>query len=138
MPTAFRLSTALRNAGLDAMFTSAQNSGKIRVYDGLQPAGPDTAITTQTLLAELTLNATAWAAAASGSKAANAITGAAAIASGTATWFRITNAAGSTAYADGTVGATGSTSNLELPTTTITAGVTVNVTSFTLSIPTSY
>jgi hypothetical protein len=138
MPTAFRLSTALRNAGLDAMFGTAQNLGKIRVYDGTQPAGPDTAITTQTLLAELTFNATAWAAASSGSKAANAITGAAAIASGTATWFRITNAAGSTAYADGTVGATGSTSNLELPTTTITAGVTVNVTSFTLTIPASY
>lgn len=138
MATAFRLSTALRNAGLDAIFTSAQNSGKLRIYDGAQPAGPDTAVTTQTLLVELTLNATAWAAASSGSKLANAITGAAAVASGTATWFRITNAAGSTAYADGTVGATGSTSNLELPTATITAGVTVNVTSLTLTIPSSY
>jgi hypothetical protein len=138
MATSLRLSMALRNAGLDAIFTSAQNSGKLRIYDGSQPATPDTAVSGQTLLAELTLNATAWAAASSGSKAAGAITGAVAVATGTGTWFRITNSAGSTAYVDGSVGATGSTSNLELPTATITAGVTVNVTSLSMTIPSSY
>lgn len=136
MATAFRLSTTLRNAALDAAFTSAQNSGKLRIYDGSQPAGPGTAVTSQTLLAELTLNATAWAAASGGSKSANAITGAAAVASGTATWFRITDSSGATAYADGSVGT--ATSDLILPTTTITSGVTVNVTSLTVTVPTSY
>ena len=136
MATAFRLSTALRNAALDAAFGSAQNSGKLRIYDGSQPAGPGTAVTSQVLLAELTLNATAWAAASGGSKAANAITGAAAVASGTATWFRIVDSSGATAYADGSVGT--ATSDLTLPTTTITSGVTVNVTSLTVTVPTSY
>jgi hypothetical protein len=131
------VTAALRNAGLDAMFGAAQNAGKLRIYTGAQPATPETAAS-GTLLAELTLNATAWAAAASGSKAANAITGAAAVASGTAGYFRITNAAGSVSYFDGSVGVTGSDSNLELATTTITAGVVVNVTSLTLSIPVSY
>lgn len=135
MATNLRLLESLRNAGLDAIFTTAQNSGKLRIYDGSQPAGPATAITSQVLLAELTLNATAWAAAASGSKAAGAITGATAVASGTAAWFRITDSAGTTAYVDGSVGT--SDANLILPTTTISAGVTVNVSSLAFSIPVS-
>lgn len=136
MATAFRLSTALRNAGLDAIFTSAQNSGLLRIYDGSQPAGPGTAVSGQTLLAELTLNATAWAAASGGSKAAGSITGAVAVASGTASWFRITDSAGTTAYADGSVGT--SSADLILPTVSIVSGVTVNVSSLTVTIPSSY
>ena len=135
MATNLRLTEAMRNAGLDAMLTSAQNSGKLRIYDGSQPAGPATAITSQVLLAELTLNATAWAAASSGSKAANAITGAVAVASGEGAWFRITDSAGTTAYVDGSVGT--SDANLILPTTTIPAGVSVNVSSLAFSIPVS-
>jgi hypothetical protein len=121
MATNLRLLESLRNTGLDAMLGAAQNAGKLRIYDGSQPAGPATAITTQVLLVELTLNATAWAAAASGSKAAGAITGAVAGASGTASWFRVTDSAGTTAYFDGSVGT--SDANLILPTTTISAGV---------------
>ena len=135
MATSLRLLEALRNAGLDAMLGAAQNGGKLRIYSGDQPATPATAITDQVLLAELTLNATAWAAASGGSKAANAITGAAAIATGTAAWRRITDSAGTTAYVDGSVGT--SDANLIVATTAFAAGITVNVVSLTITIPVS-
>ena len=41
------------NAGIDVL-----NSGFMQIYTGAQPATPDTAITSQTLLATLTLSAT--------------------------------------------------------------------------------
>lgn len=135
MPSDFRLNTGSRNAGLDAEFTSAQNGGLLRVYSGTRPAGPSTAITDQVMLVELVLNATAWAAASGGSKAANAITGVAAVASGTASFFRIFNTDGTTGHADGNVGTADEC--MVLPTTTVTAGVTVNVTSLTFTVPAS-
>ena len=54
MANNIKLSAAVRNAMLDAITTAAGTSAKWRIYDGTQPAGPGTAITTQVLLAELT------------------------------------------------------------------------------------
>ena len=69
-------------AAVDAV-TALANSGKLRIYDGSQPTDANTAVGAQVKLAELTLNATAFAASAAsgsaGSKVvtanANAITG---------------------------------------------------------------
>lgn len=116
------------NAAADAVCALA-NSGKLRIYDGTQPATADTAVSTQNLLAELTLNATAFGAAVAGVATAGTITSATAAASGTASWFRVTKSDGTTVLFDGTVG-TG-THDLVIDTTTITAGVTVAVTAFT-------
>jgi hypothetical protein len=51
---AIKISTAARNAMADALvdlLDAGAGAGKIRIYDGTQPAGPGTAITTQVLLA---------------------------------------------------------------------------------------
>lgn len=116
------------NAAADAVCALA-NSGKLRIYDGTQPATADTAVSTQNLLAELTLNATAFGAAVAGVATAGTITSATAAASGTASWFRVTKSDGTTVLFDGTVG-TG-TNDLVIDTTTIATGVTVAVTAFT-------
>src|SRR5690242_13711374 len=74
------------------------NGGTINIYDGTQPADSNTAVSSQTLLATLTLSATAFGASTCSGTApnrkatatANAITGdSSADATGTATWFRV-------------------------------------------------
>ena len=65
--------------------------------------------------------------------AANAITqDSSADATGTAAFFRILNSAGTTTYAQGTVGTSGS--DLNLNTTSIVLGGPISVTSLTISI----
>lgn len=125
------VSTAERNAMLDA-FTALLNSGTVEIYTGAQPAGPGTAITTQTLLATLTLSATAFAAASGGSATANTITPGVAGATGTAAWARW-KSSGGTPEMDCSVGASGA--DLNLPTTSIVTGVTVGISSYTLTHP---
>lgn len=123
-------STARKNATLDATL-DLLNNGKFRIYDGTRPAGPDTAVGSQVLLAELTFGATAFAAASSGSKTANAITAdTTADATGTATWFRLLTS-GDTAVIDGSVGTSGT--DLVLNVASIVAGVEVAVTSLVIS-----
>ena len=130
-----KISTNARNTMVDAL-TALLNGGYFRIYDGTQPAGPDTAITTQTLLAELTLSSTAFAASSSGTAAANAITqDSSANATGTATWFRAVKSDGTTAVIDGSVGTSGC--NLNLNSVAIQSGAAVSVTSWTLTEPAS-
>lgn len=122
-------SATCANLAADAV-GNALNSGLLRIYDGTQPVDAATAVSTQILLAELTLNADAFGAAASGVISANAITAdSSANASGTASWFRCAQSDGTTVMFDGTVGTTGA--DLNLDSVSITAGGTVNVTSFT-------
>jgi hypothetical protein len=124
-----RYNVLLRNAQLDAITTFTGASGLLRIYDGSQPATGGAATT---LLAELTLNATFAPGAATATLTLNAITqDSSANNSGTATWFRIVKADGTTHVMDGTVGTSGA--DLNLNTTTIVAGGTVSVTSFTIS-----
>jgi hypothetical protein len=126
-----QMADATVNAQADALSDLLDN-GYLRIYDGTQPATADTAVSTQTLLAELRFNATASGAASGGVITMNSITSdSSANASGTATWFRCLKSDGSTVVMDGNVGVTGSTSNLELATTTITVGVQVSVSNFT-------
>lgn len=129
-----QLSNAVVNAQADALARLLDN-GYLRIYSGAQPATADTAVSTQTLLAELRYNATSAPAASAGVLTFNAITSdAAADATGTAAWFRAFKADGTSAVFDGTVGATGSTSNLELATASIVQNATIAVTSFTYSV----
>jgi hypothetical protein len=87
-------------------------------------------VTTQTLLAELRWNATAFGAASSGVATANAITAdTSADNTGTATWFRALKSDGTTVVFDGSVGTSGA--DLNLNSTAISAGATVSVTAFT-------
>ncbi len=124
-----QLSDISVNAAVAAVLALA-NSGKLRIYSGSQPANANTAIGAQVLLAELTFNATAFGAPTAGVATANAITSdPSADASGTAAWCRIVKSDGTTVLFDGTVGTSGC--NLNLTSTTITAGQPVAVASFT-------
>lgn len=122
------MSTALRNARLDAITTAAGANAKLRIYSGTRPATGGTATT---LLAELTCNATFAAAASGGVLTLNAITAdSSADATGTATWARLVTSGG-TFVLDMDVGTSGS--DLNLNSTAISSGATVSVTSATLT-----
>lgn len=113
------------------------NSGVLKIYDQTQPADGDTAVSTQNLLATLTMNATAFTgpsgtASSNQVLTANAITNATASATGTASWFRLLKSDGTTKILDGSVGTSGCDINLN--TTSITSGGTVSVTSFTITL----
>lgn len=129
-----KISNAAANAAANAV-VDLLNSGKLQIYDGSQPATADDAITTQVLLAELTLGNPAFGDAVDGVATANAITGdTAANATGTATWFRVLTSADAKMF-DGSVGTSGC--NLNLNSVAIQAGATVDVTSFTYTQPKS-
>ena len=106
------------------------NNGYLRIYSGTQPATADTAISTQTLLAELRFGSTAFGASSNGVATANAITSdTSADNTGTAAWFRALKSDGTTAVLDGSVGT--SSADLVLNSVSISAGAAVSITSFT-------
>lgn len=122
-------SNAAVNAAADAVCDLLDN-GYLRIYDGTQPTTADTAITTQTKLAELRFNATAFPAASAGVATANAITAdTSADATGTASWFRALKSDGTTVVFDGSVGT--SSADLVLNSVSISSGAQVSVTAFT-------
>jgi hypothetical protein len=130
---AYQESIATRNAAQVARQTR-WNSGKFRIYSGTRPATPDTALSGNTLLAELTINATAFGAPASGVLTANAITqDSSADATGTATFARVFQSDGTTVEGDLNVGTSGS--DLNLNTVSIIIGGPVSITSLTLTQP---
>lgn len=124
-------STAARNAAANAK-AALLNTGYLRFYDGTQPAGPGTAITTQVLLAELRFSATAFASAVNGVATANAITSDSdADATGTVTWYRALASDGTTAVHDGSVGT--SSANAIVATTSIVQHAIVDCSAFTIT-----
>ena len=128
MALAYEAAT-LRDAMLDAITTHAGNAALLRIYDGSRPA---TAGTATTLLAELTCGTPFAAAAVNGVLTLGAITqDSSANSTGTATWFRIVKADGTTFVMDGNVGTSGS--DLNLTTTSIVSGQPVSVSSFVIN-----
>ncbi|MGZ8317466.1 MAG: hypothetical protein ACXWVD_00045 [Telluria sp.] len=124
-----QLANATVNAQADALSALLDN-GYLRIYDGTQPATADTAVSTQTLLAELRFNADAAPAASGGLLTFNALTSdSSANATGTAAWFRALASDGTTVVMDGSVGT--SAANMIIATTSISAGQTVSCSSFT-------
>ena len=132
MANNLKLSDVAVNAEADALSVLLDN-GYLRIYDGTQPANADTAISTQTLLAELRFNADAAPVAVAGVLTFNAITqDSNADNSGTASWYRALSSDGSTVCFDGSVGTSGS--DLNIATTAIVAGAIVGVTSFVYTV----
>lgn len=128
-----RISTAARNAAVSGI-TTLLNSGTVEVRTGSQPATPGTAAT-GTVLATLDLSATAFGAPATGTATANAITGdSSADASGTAGWFRAYDSS-TNAVIDGSITATGGGGDMTLDNVAIVQGGTVNMTSWTITMP---
>lgn len=132
MANNLKFATNLRNALMDAITTFAGGSALLRIYDGTQATNPNTAIGAQTLLAELTCNATFAPSASGGVLTLNAVTNdSSANATGTASWFRLVKSDGTTAVMDGTVGTSGS--DLNINSTAISSGAAVAVTSATIT-----
>ena len=128
-----KITAARRNAQIDNL-TAQLNSGFCRIYSGTKPTDADTALSGNTLLAELTFGATAFAAASAGSATANAITqDSSADATGTASFARLFASNGTTAIADVTVGV--GSGELQLNTLSIVSGLPVQITSFAISQP---
>ena len=128
-----KITVARRNAQVDN-FTGQCNSGLLRLYNGTKPTDADTALSGNTLLAELTLNATAFGASSSGTATANAITqDSSADATGTCSFARMFASNGTTALADLTVGV--GSGELQLNTLSIVSGLPVQVTALTVSQP---
>ena len=125
-----QLSNACVNAEADAL-SALLGNGYLRLYSTGQPINADTALSGQTMLAELRFAVTAAPAASAGVITFNAITSATAAASSTATWFRCLKSDGTTVVFDGTVDVSGNTPNLALNSVVISAGATVSVSSFT-------
>lgn len=120
-------STTARNAQLTALI-ALLNGGKLVVYDGPQPATCDTAISgSNHVLATFTLpNPSATVAAAV--LTMNAITAVAIALSGVANWFRIYEADGTTALADGNIGSWNSIRPITLSAQANATATSINVT----------
>jgi hypothetical protein len=132
MPTDLKYSNSVKNARMSALNTAIGASCKIQLYDGAKPAGPDTAITTQTKLAEWTGNAGGFGSVAGNVLTASAVASVTALANGTATWFRVTTSGGSAVF-DGNAGLSGSTPDMVLSSTSITSGQTCTFNSLSIT-----
>lgn len=131
--------TATRNgmcAALAALFDAGAAGGTVKVYSGSRPANANTAPGGgNVLLLTFTLATTAFTAPSAGS---NSIAGlplsATGAANGTATWWRGADSDGNTVI-DGDAGADGSGADMEFSTTTVSTGLTVNMTVGTFTQP---
>jgi hypothetical protein len=130
---AIQMSTAVRNARLDAIESTIGTTAILRIRTGAAPANCGTA-DSGTVLAEMTLPSDWMAAASSGSKAkAGTWQEISANAAGTAEHFRIYDSGGTVCGLQGTVTATSSGGDMELDNTSIATGQQVTITSFSLT-----
>jgi hypothetical protein len=130
---AIQLSTAVRNARLDAIESTIGTSAIMRIRTGAAPANCGTA-DSGTILAELTLPSDWMAAASSGSKAKSGTwEDTSANNAGTAAHFRIYDSAGTTCHLQGTVTATGGGGDLTVDNVVFAAAQAFTVTSFSLT-----
>lgn len=125
----------LNGTGLAEAFGA---SPKLRLYSGTMPTNADTALSGNTQLAELICAATPFSGFSDTGTAARATFGAiapdaSADATGTATFWRILDSAGTTVKCQGAAGT--SAAELILNTTAITAASQVSVTSATIDLP---
>lgn len=132
------MSLLAAKAALDAATAKLDTTSHIKVYTGAQPAST-LASEAGTLLATLAFSATAFPASTSGTSDGNVTATANSIASdtnaantGTAGHFRCWNNSSVTVF-QGNVGT--SLADLNLNTTSITAGDTVAITAFTITLP---
>lgn len=124
--------TATRNARLDAITTVAGNAALLRFYDGTPPANANTALSGNTLLAELTCGSPLASSAASGVLTLNSVTqDSSANATGTAAFWRIYKSDGTTVVMQGSVGTSGA--DINLSTLSIVSTVPVQLTSMTIT-----
>lgn len=125
-----QLSTAVRNAMLDAIETNVGTSAKLKLFTGSVPANcasadPAGALATLSLPTDWMNNAS------SGSKTLLGTWSGTATGTGTAASFRLYASDGTTCGGQGTVGL--GSGDLQLDNTSIASGQTINITTFTLT-----
>lgn len=124
-----KLSNLAANAEVDAL-TALLDGGTLEIRSGTQPIDADTPPSDGDLLATLTFGTPAFGAGVNGVAVANAITGAVAVANGTATWYRAKTSLAAT-VTDGSIGT--SDANLVVNATSVIIGASVSVDSFILT-----
>lgn len=130
---AIQLSTAVRNARLDAIETTIGTSAVLKIRTGAPPANCGTA-DSGTVLATLSLPSDYMAAASGGSKAKSGTwEDTSADNTGTAAHFRLYASDGTTCHMQGTVTATGGGGDMTVDNTSFASGQAFTVTSFTLT-----
>lgn len=128
-----QLSTAVRNARLDAIEVAIGTGAILKLRTGAPPANVGTA-DSGTVLATLTLPSDWMAAASGGAKAlAGTWQDAAADAAGTAAHFRVYASDGTTAHMQGTVTISGGGGDMTLDNNVLAVGQQVNITAFGLT-----
>lgn len=133
---ATRLPAATRNAlaqQVQVLTDAGPAAGTLKIYSGTQPATGDTAAT-GTLLATVTLGDPSFGTASSGTLTGADPAAVTAVAAGTAGWFRVQDSTGANVW-DGAVTATGGGGELQLATTTISVGLSVDITSLSVTMP---
>lgn len=107
--------------------------GTIKIYNGAMPADADTAIGSQVLLGTLTFSVSCGSITAKALTMATITQDSSADATGTATWARIADSAGTTVM-DIDCSITGGTGALQLNTTNIVQNGPILITSFVISV----
>lgn len=135
---ALSLSTAVKNARLDAIESTIGTSPILRIYDdgngGSSIPANCAASAVGNVLATITLPSDWMAAASNGAKAKNGTwQDTSADADGTAEYFRIYDSTGTTCHIQGTVSKTGGGGELTLDNDSIASGQSVTITGFTLT-----
>jgi hypothetical protein len=140
MASNFKISTAARNAGADAIVDRLDLNtppAVIKIRTGSPPTNVSDA-STGTLLGTCTFSNPAFGSASSGVATASSITSDTnADASGDAGHFRVYQGAGSDTQAEwqGTAGNSGDTPDMTFDNKSIVAGGTIAISSFTLTVP---
>ena len=129
MASNLKYSNGTRNAQQNGLITYAGSGALINIYSGSQPANANTAISGQTLLVTLTVSGS-FGTDSNGTITLSTVTNGTAVATGTASFFRITQSNGSTVVMDGSVAT--SDADLVLNNTSIATGQVVSISAGTI------
>ena len=129
MPTNLKYSNGTRNAQQNGLITYAGSGSLINIYSGSQPANANTAISGQTLLVTLTVSGS-FGTDSNGTITLSTVTNGTAVATGTASFFRITKSDNTTVVMDGSVAT--SDADLVLNNTSIATGQVVSISAGTI------
>ena len=128
-----QISVAVRNAMLDTIESTISTSAVLKIRSGAQPANC-AAADSGDVLATLTLPSDWMAAANAGAKALSGTwQDTSADATGTAAHFRVYASDGTTCHMQGSITATGGGGDMTIDNTSIAAGQSITISSFTLT-----
>ena len=129
MASNLQYSNGTRNAQQQGLITYAGTGALIKLYTGTQPVNANTALSGNTLLVTLTISGS-FGTDSNGTLTLGSVTSGTAVATGTATFFRIYQSDGTTVVMDGSVGT--SSADMVLNTTSINTGETVAISAGTI------